>query len=331
MSLRSKIVLSVVLLSAFAAIAIGAFSYRVTSRQLDQAVDESLQNAVAVVLRGPISGNLDREVLRVGRTRFGDLADVEFFTGQFVGSRGRTVTTEGDEPLPVDARERALADAEQGGRTVRRDVTVDGVDQRMITTSLGQARGAVQIARSLEENERVLARLRLRIAIATSIVVAIAATIGWFLARQVTVRLVRLTDTAESIAATGRLDTPVPGEGSDETGRLAGSFNRMLGALATSKADQQRLAQDAGHELRSPLTSLRTNIDVLRLHDDLAPDDRTRLLADLDSEARELSTLVDELVDLATDRRADDPPGPVHLAEVATVVAERARRRTGRA
>ena len=40
-------------------------------------------------------------------------------------------------------------------------------------------------------------------------------------------------------------------------GRLAGSFNRMIDALATSRDQQQRLVMDAGHELRTPLTSLR--------------------------------------------------------------------------
>ena len=47
----------------------------------------------------------------------------------------------------------------------------------------------------------------------------------------------------------------------------------MLGALARSRAEQQRLVQDAGHELRTPLTSLRTNLSVMRRHPDMAADD----------------------------------------------------------
>ena len=56
--------------------------------------------------------------------------------------------------------------------------------------------------------------------------------------------------------------------------RSAGSataFNGMLDALAASRADQQRLVEDAGHELRTPLTSVRTNLAVLRRHPDLDP------------------------------------------------------------
>ena len=64
---------------------------------------------------------------------------------------------------------------------------------------------------------------------------------------------------------------------------------------------QQQLVQDAGHELRTPLTSLRTNVSVLRRrYEQLDPASREQLLADLDSETRELSDLVNELVELAT-------------------------------
>ena len=68
--------------------------------------------------------------------------------------------------------------------------------------------------------------------------------------------------------------------------------------------------QDAGHELRTPLTSLRTNISVLRRHDDLPPETRARVLDDLDDEAHELTDLVNELVELATDRHDDEAVQP---------------------
>ena len=104
----------------------------------------------------------------------------------------------------------------------------------------------------------------------------------------------------------------------------------MLGALHRSKEDQQRLVQDASHELRTPLTSLRTNISVLRRYDHLDPDTRRRLLDDLDGETRELAVMVDELVELATERRSNEPEQLVALGEVATNAVDRARRRTSR-
>ena len=73
----------------------------------------------------------------------------------------------------------------------------------------------------------------------------------------------------------------------------------MLGRLAAARDAQDRLVQDAAHELRTPLTSLRTNASVLRRIAELSPDARERLLDDLQGETRELSHLVDELVELA--------------------------------
>jgi two-component system sensor histidine kinase MprB len=124
----------------------------------------------------------------------------------------------------------------------------------------------------------------------------------------------------------------VPVDGGDETGQLGRAFSGMLAALQASKREQHQLVQDAGHELRTPLTSLRTNVSVLRRRFDeqLPAESREQLLADLDSETRELTDLVNELVELATDRRDDEAVQPVRLADVAERAAARARRRFGR-
>jgi two-component system sensor histidine kinase MprB len=104
----------------------------------------------------------------------------------------------------------------------------------------------------------------------------------------------------------------------------------MLGQLARAKDDQRHLVQDAGHELRTPLTSLRTNVAVLRRFHELSPDARQRLLDDLSTETRELTYLVNELVELATEQHHDEAPQQVGLAALAERVAVRIRRRTGR-
>jgi two-component system sensor histidine kinase MprB len=233
--------------------------------------------------------------------------------------------------LPVDDVDAVIAADTTARDTRSRTTTIDGERFRVLTASIGGGRGAIQTARSLAENDRVLAAQRNRTLLAVSIVTALAALIGWFIARQATRRLVKLTAAAEEVATTGRLDVSVSVGGDDEAGRLGIAFGDMLGALARSRDDQQRLVQDAGHELRTPLTSLRTNISVLRRFDDLAPDMRHRVLDDLDSEAKELTSLVNELVQLATERRAEETPQDVELGAVVTQVAERASRRSSRA
>ena len=180
------------------------------------------------------------------------------------------------------------------------------------------------------ETERALAVIRNRTLLSVSLVIVGAAIIGWLIGRQVTRRLVRLTQAADDVAVTGRLDVEVPVSGSDETGRLGAAFNGMLGALARSRDQQQQLVQDAGHELRTPLTSLRTNVAVLRRFDDLPPEARRQLVDDLDSETKELTALVNELVELATDRRDDEPEQESDLGALCEQAAARVRRRTGR-
>lgn len=157
-----------------------------------------------------------------------------------------------------------------------------------------------------------------------------AGLFGWWLARRITRRLVILTSAAEDVARTRRLGIEVPVTGYDEVGRLGRAFDRMLGRLAQSEEDQRRLVQDAGHELRTPLTSLRTNISLLRRIDELPPATRDELVADLSQEARELTDLVNELVDLAAGQSDNEPPQRVDLADVAEEVAGLARRRNGR-
>jgi two-component system sensor histidine kinase MprB len=210
-----------------------------------------------------------------------------------------------------------------------RTIQVDGQPYRVVVVAVPGG-GAIQIARSLASTKGALGSIR-NLAIAVGIaVIALAALAGWVIARRTTRPVLRLTDAAEAVGATGQLAIPVPPGGRDEVGRLARAFGTMLDTLNRSRTQQQRLVQDAGHELRTPLTSLRANIDTLRLHPDLVGPSRQHLLEDLDSELRELSGLVDELVALAVDRYDDEPERTVAVDELAARAAERAERRTGR-
>jgi two-component system sensor histidine kinase MprB len=89
---------------------------------------------------------------------------------------------------------------------------------------------------------------------------------------------------------------------------------------------QRQLVADASHELRTPVTSLRTNIEVLLEGGELDPEDRRRLLADVVEQSEELSALVGDLIELA---RGDQPGPDTEDVRLDGVVAEslaRARR-----
>lgn len=336
MTLRLKVVLALVALSLAATVAVGTWSYVATRDNLYSEVNRSLDHARTEVIREVdehgsdatpfiVAPNDGDETTPTGRPR---PRSFEQIVVQHIARNGSIDWAPSSGRLPVDDRDRALASSARAGATIRRDRSVDDELFRVDTIALGGTGGAMQVARSLAETDRLLDSLLDRTLVAMVLVAAGAATAGWFVARGLTRRLAHLTATAEQVAATGALDIEAQAGGSDEAARLARAFNAMLGALAASRRAQHQLVQDAGHELRTPLTSLRTNIRVLRRIDDLSPDDVSGILDDLDSETRELSDLVNEIVELATERRDDEPMELCSLQSVIDGAVVRATRRT---
>ena len=319
-SLRTQLAVLVVLVTLVGTVTVGLFAYLATAARLDAELERSIL-AVAEAQRGR-GGDGDRDGRPEPRAGRGEDAWV-----QYLGADGTILASPSGVVLPVGDADRAVAAGASPG--VWQDVVVSDEPVRMLTVPFADGRAATQIARSAAENQRVLESLRWLILGAIAVVVALSGVAGWLLARQLTRRLTDLTAVAEDVAATGRLDLPVPAAGQDEAGRLGAAFASMLAALRSSKESQQRLVQDAGHELRTPLTSLRANLGVLRRHDDLAPADRSRVIDDLEAEGRELTDLVNELVALASDRASTEPVDDVALGPLAQRVADRARRRYG--
>ncbi|TVZ81789.1 cell wall metabolism sensor histidine kinase WalK [Streptomyces sp. BK340] len=248
---------------------------------------------------------------------------------QVLGAAGR-VEEHGYPALKVRAADRAAASHSRAGHTVYYRTEIEGDRYRVATVALGGGRGAVQVAQQYSDTEDLLRELKERTVELSAVVIVVAGLAGWWLARRIAGRLVRLTRVAEDVARTGRLDTEVPVAGQDEVGRLGRAFDGMLGRLAASEEIQRRLVQDAGHELRTPLTSLQANAALLDRIDRLPPQAKADLIADMKSETRELVNLVNELVELAAGDRDAEQLTEVTLGAVAEDAAALARRRTGR-
>ena len=323
MSLRLKIILLLGLMAAAATAVIGITTYRSTSRELRENIDRSLDSAAQRFQRVP---DFDGNGPRPG---FDQAPIFEQVLWQVIAADGTVLSSPATGELPVTEADLAVASSDNRRTFTRDEIDLDGESFRTLT--IARPGGAVILARSLEENEQIIDRILTNTLVAVLAVTAGVMLLGWLIALQITRRLERLTVAAGAVATTGRLDVDVPVDGTDETGRLGRAFSGMLDALARSRREQQQLVQDAGHELRTPLTSLRTNVSVLqRSYDTLPVVERDRLLADLDSETRELTDLVNELVELATEQRDDEPMQSVALAAVAERAADRARRRFGR-
>jgi two-component system, OmpR family, sensor histidine kinase MprB len=234
--------------------------------------------------------------------------------------------------FPVNQSEAAMASTSRYNiQTIRyggqkyRVITAGGY---VATDAFGnQVAVAVQIFRPLSDIEHTLRDLRLILWLVTIGGVVVAVGLGYLIGKTTMRPVTRLTAAAEHVAATQDLDAKIEEQGDDELARLARSFNSMLAALATSREQQRQLISDAGHELRTPLTSLRTNIEVLMRVRDLPEEDRAELMADVNAQLEELTTLIGDVVDVARDDERHADPIEFRLDNVVDHAIERARRR----
>ena len=330
MTLRARLSLLVALAVAIAVAAVAGAAYVSATREARGEIDQFLvQRASALAAIGDGGGRFpaNREFGMGGFGAFDIFGPDSAF--QAFDESGKVVAyLRGGPALPVSDVDLAVVGAHL--LVEPRNVWVEDTHFRMITAPYGDDH-AIQIARDMSETDAIVNGLRLRLFGIGGLGVILAALMGWLVAGRALKPVGDLTAAAEHVAATQDFDAPIEVERTDEIGRLASSFNTMLKALGASRQQQQQLVADASHELRTPLTSLRTNIEVLAKSDDMDGIEKQDLLADVTFELGELTELVSELVELATDARvAEEPVSEVDLADLVEQVAERARRRTGR-
>jgi two-component system, OmpR family, sensor histidine kinase MprB len=297
--------------------------------------------AVAVYLgvRGQLRGEVDESLRDRAEAvaRFGDRpgpgpGPPQPFGGpegyvQLVLPSGDVLNRPGETAeLPVDERAREVASGGSGSYLT--DTTVDGVHLRVLTQGLPQA-GAIQMARPLDEVDRQLDRILLVLVFVVAGGVAVGAGLGALVARTALAPIARFTRRTEELAA-----DPDPSErmevvGEDELARLARSFNATLDALERSVEAQRQLVADASHELRTPIASLRANIQTLGDAARLPAGERDALRADIVEELDELTALVADVVELARGAGPAELADEVRLDDVVETVVERARGRVG--
>jgi two-component system sensor histidine kinase MprB len=249
---------------------------------------------------------------------------------QLIARDGRVTRPATEVRLPVDGRDLAVARGVVGESL--RDRRADGVHLRVATVSLGSA-GAVQLGRSLANTDAVLRRLRIVLAILVLTGVAIASALSRLVARRVLAPIGELTSATGHIESTGDLNRRVRAGGDDEVGRLAARFNAMLDrlqdtqrALRQSTEAQRHLVADASHELRTPVSSLRTNIEVLLADDEMDAAERRSLLSDVVEQTEELSAVISDLIELARGDQPRDHREELDLAAIVEEALTRARR-----
>ena len=229
---------------------------------------------------------------------------------QLVTAQGDVWTPAGDAGLLAPGAAAQVAAGQRGA--YYSDATLDGVHAMVLTTQLAPGL-ALQQAVPLNTTDMEVTTVGATLALLSAVGIALAALVGWAVARAGLAPVGRLAAVAEQVTATGDPARRVEVDRADELGRLATSFNTMLGALQRSLAAQRQLVTDASHELRTPLTSLRLNVELLAADSGLPEAERRQILDRVVAQVAELGDLVANVTELARPelvRAASSWPGP---------------------
>jgi len=305
-SLRVRLVLAATVAVAIAVVLVAAGAYLLTRHELYRQVDSSLRSD---------AGSL-------GSIGLGDRGERLGFSVQIIDPTGAVVFGVAGGELPVTDADRAVA---AGQRTdTLHDATVLGRHYRLYTVGLVRG-GAAELAVPLDPVDNTLKHLVVLLALLGLGGVALASVLGLLVARAALVPVNRLTADAERVAETMDLSASIEVRGADEIARLGRALNTLLATVDQAQTAQRRLVADASHELRTPLTSLRTNLELLARSNDVPEDERRAILADLVAQAAELSSLVNQLVDLEREPLGTEPPSEVAFDELVGAALARAR------
>ena len=322
---RWRLTLWVAALLGAVLLAFGGLLYLGLRQRLRTAFDEGLLNQTAVVLAAVgVEGDRLALDLQAGVGR-NDEYVVRLFDWQ-----GRALAADGSagKAVPDDPTDVAAALA---GETRIATLRVGGDDPehlRVATVPVrldgdGPVVGALQVGLDRYAQDRVLDQLLLALTLAAPLALAAAAGSAYLLAGRILTPVADVTRLAAAVGADdlgARLGLDLP---DDELGRLARTFDAMLARIEDAFERQRRFTGDAAHELRTPLSLIRSQVDLALARPRPADEYREALVA-IDADVVRLTGLVASLLALA---RADSgrlplDPAPCDLAEVVAPVLE---------
>jgi len=328
LSIRGGLTLWYTGILAATLILLGVVTYGLLMRGLWQDVDTTLDGvakAVAQAAPRPVPGVFPPDMDEMLRRFFGPTFADRFY--QFLDPSGRLDPRWPRlrrEPLHVSPK--ALENAAQGYATYE---TVPGggpYPTRLLTFPImirGQMVNILQVGMSLEGLYMARRHFLWTLAALVPVALVLAGTGGWLLARRALRPVDQMTTAARRIEAEHLAQRLGGAEVDDELGRLARTLNEMLARLEAAFAQVRRFSADASHELKTPLTVLRGEIEVA-LRNRRDPAEYERVLWAVLEEVESMTRLVDDLLLLS---RADAgalklDSGPVELDRLVEDVAK---------
>ncbi len=302
-SLRFKLTLWYVLILGILLISFSSFLYFTLSQSLHRDVDNKLRSLAELIASessSPLSkfgfGNID-EALETSM----NLKPI----GKFIqvldesGNIGRKSDNLKNVQLPISLN--ALKNASKGLINFETNRSIGNTPLRIITFPVienNHVTKIVQIASSLEEVEDALNKLFLILIITVPLALMVASLGGQFLAHKALKPVDNITQTARIITSQNLNQRINPPKVKDEIARLIETFNEMISRLDQSFRQMKQFSSDASHELKTPLTILKGEVEVT-LRKERSPQEYQQTLKSNLEEINRMSQIVGDLLVLS--------------------------------
>ncbi|MGH7461093.1 MAG: histidine kinase dimerization/phospho-acceptor domain-containing protein, partial [Longimicrobiales bacterium] len=330
MSLRLRLTVLAGLLTGATVLLFALFFYVQLQADLSSEIDAQLQERANLVMQTlEAAGGLENN------TNLPPLSPlVEFATPgiyvELITPDGRVRASSPNLPsghLPADPM---LIAAARAGRTGIGTVTVGSDEQLRLLVASVQAGGTpgsvLLVAESLEPLQDTLAQARILLLIGGVMSLALVVGGAALLTGRALAPVARLTRAAADVATTGHYHkrVPLPWR-NDEVGQLTATINELIATVDRTIGQQRQFLADTSHELRSPLTIVLANLDLLRR--DLDPHERDLSIQEAMAEAQRMRRLVNDLLLLAqADAAQAIAHAPVRLDKLVEETAGKAAR-----
>jgi two-component system, OmpR family, sensor kinase len=308
-SLRTPILAWFIGFLALAVLSSVVVTYQVLLVRLDQRISSDLEQEAEELRRvaagndpatGAAFGTRVRRIFRVYLNRNVPSPNEALIT--FVGGtpflRSRPVMPYRlDRDPEIVARWASVPQASRG----RVDTPAGRVEYLAVPMRVNRKTAGVFVAATFVEREKADAESAVRAAAGVGLaLLLLGSLLAWRIADRVVRPVTALTNTAQSISETD-FGERIPVRGRDQVAQLAATFNEMLDRLERAFASQRRFVDDAGHELKTPLTIVRGHLELL----DSDPHEREAAVALVLDELDRMSRIVKDLLLLANHGRPD--------------------------
>jgi two-component system OmpR family sensor kinase len=309
-SVRTRIVLALVLITGVCLGGAGAVAYQLECKRVERAAnvaiademhhfDRLMRNGIDPRTQGPLPSLAAG--MHVALVRNSTVENEVVVTYANKGATYQQGEIGGLKLSELPAFQNVVKDLYFKGGTRHIDTPNGKAIVAVKPVSSGPQVGAYVVAFFVDrEEEPFEAAMRTYALIAIGLIVVVSAA-SWLIAGRLLRPIRLLRETAHDISHTD-LSRRIEIDSRDELGQLATTFNAMLARLESSFADQRRFLDDAGHELRTPITIVRGHLELTDPADRADVEATTALAID---ELDRMARLVDDLIVLAKAERPD--------------------------